>query len=83
MQAARNFITAATEFATGVKHRKYDFDSGNSGLMVDSHRNASAVIRYGNGIVLMNRHFDMITGTGQGFIYGVVHNLIHKMMKAP
>ena len=51
--------------------------------MIDPYGNSSSVIRHRDRIILIDRHINRITMPCQCFIYRIIHNLIHKMMKSP
>ena len=75
------FISAASEFSTGVENGKYHFHRRKSGLVVDPHRDSSAVVNNGHRIILIDGHQDGITESCQSLVHRVIHNLIHQMVK--
>ena len=50
--------------------------------MVNSYRNSTSIIFYGNGIVFINRNDNMGTITCQCFVDRVIHNFIYQMVKS-
>ena len=83
MQAAGYFISPAAEFAAGMKNCENYLYGRKSCFFLDIDRNSTAVIHYRDRIILINLHFDLITIAGQGLIYRIVHDLIHKVVEAP
>ena len=75
-------ISPASELAAGMKYGKYDLHRRESCLVIDPHRNPPAVIHNRYRIILIDRYKYGIAKTSQGFIYRVIHNLVHKMMKS-
>ena len=60
---------------------EYHLHGGNSGLVVDAHRNAAAVVRYRNRVVRIDDHLDGIAVTGQRLVHRIVNDLIYQVMK--
>ncbi len=50
-------------------------------IELDAHRNAAAIIGYGNRVIRMDCDDDIITISSQGLIDGVIDNLEHHMMQ--
>ena len=69
VEAAGNFISPAAEFAAGVENSKYNFNCGDSRLMVDPNGNSSSVIYNCNRIVRIDRYMNFCTVSRQRFIY--------------
>ena len=65
-----------------MQHRKDNFHRRSSGLFVDSHGNTTTVIHNRNGIIFIDGDINLRTKTGQCFIHGIVHYLIHQMMQS-
>ncbi len=84
VQTARNFIGGRIKFSAGMQSRHHDLRRGNL-LAIDHHvidRNATTVIDHGNGIVEMDRNFDLGGESGKRFVDGVVDHFIHQVMQA-
>ena len=81
MQTAGDLIAAAAELAAGVEHRVNDLQSGPSGLGLDVHGDTTTIVSDGDGVAGVDGDGDMLTIARQGFIDGVVHDLIDQMMK--
>ena len=69
VETAGYFVSSAAEFSAGMKHSKYDFHCRKSCLMVDSHRNTSSVVAYGNRTVLVDINLYFITVSRQCLIH--------------
>ena len=82
MQTAGHLVAAAAEFAAGVKHRVHHFQRGPPGLGLDVHGDAAAVVGDGNGVAGVDGDGNVLAVARQGFINGVVHDLIDQMVKA-
>ena len=83
MQAAGYLVSSAAEFATGMQDRKYDLDRRNTGLMINTYRNTTAVINNGDRIIRIDHHFDFVAKSCQRLIDGIIYDLIYQMVKAP
>ena len=81
MKTAGYLISAAAKLSSGVKHGIHHLQSGPSGLLLDVHRNAPAIVRDPNHIPVQNLHGDVVAVARQGLINGVIHDLIHQMME--
>ena len=82
METAGNFVAAAAKFTACMEHRQHHRLGGDAQLFIDTHRNAAAVIPYGDHITRQNFHFNMGAEARQRFIDGVVHNFIYQMVQA-
>ena len=61
---------------------EYHLNRRNARLMIDSHGNAAAIVRYRHGIIRIDDHLNGITVAGQGLVNRIVHDLINQMVKA-
>ena len=61
----------------GVHHG----DGGQTGVGLNVHGDAAAVIGDLNDIVLQDLDLDVVAVTGQRLVNGVVHDLVHQMMQ--
>ena len=82
MKTAADLVSAAAEFAAGMKLGEDHLHRRQTGLVVDADRHAAAVILNRHGIILMHRDFNMIADSGQGLVDRIVDDLIDQMMKA-
>ncbi len=84
VQSTRNFVRRGVEFSSCVQLRHYDL-GGRNLLSVDFHvidRDAASVIDYSDGVISLNRNFNLRGIAGQRFVYGIVDNFVHQMMKS-
>lgn len=51
--------------------------SGGLAAFVHPHWHPPPMVLYRNGVVWFNRHVDLVTKTGQGFIDGVINDFVH------
>ncbi len=82
MEAAADLIAALVEFTAGMKHGEHNLESALVLFLVHIHGNAAAVVDNGYGIVGIDCHFYVGGIAGNGFIDGVVHDLVHQMVQA-
>ena len=83
VQTARDRVSTASEFATGVQDRHDDLDGGLvlGRVLVDG--DAPAVVDDPQTAVGQNGDFDVVAETRKGLIHGVVDNLVHQVVEAP
>ena len=82
VEAAGDLIPAAAELAAGVEDGKDHLQGGPSGLGLNVHGDAAAVVGDGNGVPRIDRDGDIRAVTRQRLVNGVVHNLIDQVMQA-
>ncbi len=82
VKAARDLISAAAELAAGVEHGVYHLQGGTSGLGLDVHGDAPAIVGDLDDVAGQNVHRDVLTVTRQGLINGVVHDLVDQVVQA-
>ena len=82
VEAAGYLVAPAAELAAGVQHGVHHFQSGLAGLGLNVHGDAAAVIHHGDGVALVDGDGDLRAVARQRFVDGVVHDLIHQMVKA-
>ena len=82
METAGNLIAAAAEFTTGVEHRIDNLQRGPSRLGLDIHGDTAAIIGDSDGVALVDGNGDFRAEARQGFINGVVHDLVNQMVQA-
>ena len=61
---------------------EYNLDGWDFFLGVLVYGNAAAIVDNGDGVVLMDSNLDVVTIASKSFIYCVVYNLVHQMVKA-
>ena len=83
VKTARNLIARAAEFTAGVKNSKYNRNGGNTRFFVNTRWNSSSVIAYGNNVAGENFRFYMGTNARKRLVYGVINNLIYKVVESP
>ncbi len=81
MQPTGNLISAAAEFAAGMKNRKDDGDGGKTCFFIYSHRYTPAVITHGNNITGQNFNINFCAESCQRLINRIVNNLIDKVVQ--
>ena len=81
VRAAGKFVAALTIFAAGVQRRQHEFHAGQTGILVDVHRNAATVVADGNRTIHMNRHLDAMAMPREMLVHGIVQHFAHAMMQ--
>ena len=82
VQTAGYFISAAAEFSAGMQFGKYQFHGGYAFFGADARRDPASVIFHGDGIIRIDRHMNFRTVSSQGFVHGIVHDLIDQMVES-
>ena len=84
VQAAGHLVAGifAAELAAGVQHGVHNGDSRNAQLGLDVHGDAAAIVRYFDDVAGLDGDLDVGAVPGQGFVDGVVHDLVHQMVQA-
>lgn len=80
MEAAGDRIAVAAEFPAGMEDSQDDFDSGLADLM-HGYGDTTAIIDDSNAVIFLDRHFDVRTISGQGFVDTVIDDFVDQMMK--
>ena len=83
MQSAGYLVASTAEFSSGVQYGKHNLYCRLAGLVIDAGRDSTSVICHGDGIAWIDQNLDIFTKSGKCFIYGIVHNLIDKMVQSP
>ena len=81
VQTAGNLVAVVVELAAGVQLGHDHLHGGHALFGVDIHRNAPAVVRDRTTAVHMQAHGYLVAITGHGFVYGVVHHFVNKVMQ--
>ena len=82
MQAARDLVAALVELTARMENRKHDFECRFTLLFVVVGRDAAAVVAYGDGVVLVDRHVDVGAIARQRLVDRVVDHLVDQMVQA-
>ena len=80
MQAAGDFVVLVVEFSAGVQAREDQLDAAHLLLRMDVHRHAAAVVRHGQGVVLVQRDVDFLGVPGERLIDRVVDDFVREMV---
>ena len=83
VQTAGDLVAAAAELAARVQHCQTDLHCGTAHLGMDAHGEAASVVLDRYAAVLVQGDVDLLAVARQRLVNRVVHNFIHKMMKAP
>ena len=84
VQTASHLVAGilAAELTAGVQHGIYDCDGRDAKLGLYIHGDAAAVIGNFDDITGFNRYFDMGAVPSQGFVDGVIDDLVDQVMQA-
>ena len=82
VQAARDLVAALVELTARMENRKHDFECRFTLLFVVVGRDAAAVVAYGDGVVLVDRHVDVGAIARQRLVDRVVDHLVDQMVQA-
>ena len=82
VQPRRHLIPAVAKLAPRVQHRQHGLQRGPAGLGVDVARDASAVVRDGDGAVREDAHLDRRRVAGERLVHRVVHHLKDQVVQA-
>ena len=75
-------VSSTTKFTSCMQHGKYNFYRRKSCFVVDTNRNSTSIIDNGHRIVFIDCYINRITEARQSFVYGIIDNLVYKMMQA-
>ena len=81
METTGYLIARAAELTTCMQDSEDDLECRLTSLLLNVDRNASTIILYSDGIILLDGDGDAVTETRQRLINGVVHDLIDEMME--
>src|SRR5579872_7480908 len=85
VQAARNLVGGGIELAASMELGEHDFDRGHLlavGQSLHVRWNAAPVVDHRNRVVHMDDDVDLLGVAGEGFVDGVVDDLIDEMVEA-
>src|ERR1700674_893629 len=83
VQSSGNFVGVAVELAARVQRGHHDLRGGNF-FAVDVHvvdGNAASVVDYGDGVIEVDGHFDLVGVAGEGLVNRVVDDFVHQVMQ--
>jgi hypothetical protein len=83
VQTTGNGISAAAELTAGVKNSEHDLNGRLSLGGVDVNRDASTIVNNANRTIGKDRYFDVVAVPSEGFINGVIDDLVDKVMQSP
>ena len=81
VEAAGYLVAAVAELSACVKDGKHHLNRGQTRFFLYANRASAAVVDYGDGIVLLDGHFNGITISRQCLVHRIIYNLIYQMMK--
>ena len=84
VQSAGNFVSRRIKFSAGMQRGHDDLRRGNF-LAIDHHvvdRNAAPVVDDRDGVVEVNRDFNLGGESGERFVDGIVDDFVHEVMQA-
>ena len=82
VQTSGNLVRTFVELTSGVQYGHNYFQCGFLFLLVIVYRNTTSVVLYGNRIIFVDGHFDVVAITGERFVDRVVHNFINQMVES-
>ena len=82
VQTAGDLIASAAELTARVQHGIDDLERGAPRLRLNVDRNAAAVIHNGDGVALVDRHFNFRAVARKCLVNGVIHNFVNEVVQA-
>ena len=82
VQAAGDFVVLVVEFSAGVQAREDQLDAAHLLFRMDVHRHAAAIVRHGQGVVLVQRDVDFLGVAGERFVDRVVDDFVREVIRA-
>jgi hypothetical protein len=82
VKAARDLIRVVIKFTAGMEYGHDDLGSGSPFVFMVINGYPPAIICHTHGAVDMYGDVDLVTMTGEGFVYGVIDDLEHHVMQA-
>ena len=82
VQSTGNGIPAAAEFSTGVQHRQDDLNGRTALCLVNVDGDSATVVFDANGAVGQNANINCVAVPRQGFVDGVVNDLIDQVVQS-
>ena len=81
VQAAGHLVAATAEFTAGVEYGHNHFEGWFFHFRVQIHRNPTAFVTHGDGVVRFDGHLDFLTIACKGFVNGVIDDFVDKMVQ--
>ncbi len=81
VQTTGHLVAAVAELAAGMQHRQCHRERGDLLFRVLLHRDASTVVGHPHAVPVDQLDENRIAVAGQGFVHGVVDDLVHQVMK--
>src|SRR6056297_893401 len=81
MKTTGYLVCLVIKFATGMQLRHDDLQGRGLVHGMRFHRDTPAIVNNLDGIITPYGHHYGITMPGKGLVYGVIHNLVHKVMQ--
>ena len=82
MQTAGHLVAVLVKLTAGVQHGEHHFQGAPVLFLMHAGGDASAVVLHADGVVREDLHVHIRAEAGHGFVYTVVHHLIHQVMQA-
>jgi len=82
MQTSTYFIGIFIKLTTRMQYGHHYFQCAAAFLFHNTCRNASPVIRFGDGIIFINGNGNIFAISGQRFINRIIHYFVHEVVKA-
>lgn len=81
VQTAGDFIGVIVKFTARVQNGHDHFRRRDAFFRVNTGRNATAIIRYGHGVIGVNSHDDIFTVTRERFVDSVIYHLEYHVVQ--
>ena len=82
VQTAGDLIASAAELTARVQHGIDDLERGAPRLRLNVDGDTAAVIDNGDGVALVDRHFNFRAVACKRFVNGVIHNFVDEVVQA-
>ena len=82
VQTTRHLIGTLIELTSGVEHRHDDFERTLVHLLMLVNGNTTAIVLNGNGVILVNRYFNMCTISGHRLVDRVIDGFVDQMVES-
>ena len=83
VQAAGHLVSVTAELAAGVELRQHDRQCRLSLLRHDVDRDPRSLVSDGHGVIGMEDHLEVVVAACEGFVDGVVDDLVNEVMQSP
>ena len=82
VQAAADLVRTFVELSAGMQHRHDHLQGADALLLMNIHGNTTAVVLDGDGIVFVDRHFDVCAEAGERLVDRVVNGFIDEVVQS-